>query len=139
MSTFVLMMFKWVAVSGDCKVGTNNKSLVNAARYIDAIYDVQIDENHPNLDQIILKAMQVLNSPEVEKYWYAYQLEIDPNFVKKIEELAMKNKGIIDKKEVRDYRGVLIEGDAASNIEMNNDKNIKHIEKRRAKILPFGK
>ncbi len=118
-------------------MGSNNKSLVSATRYIDAIYDIQIDENHPNLDQIILKAMQALNSPEIEKYWYAYQLEIDPSFGEKIEESIMQNQGITNKKEARYYRGVLVEEDDTSNVETNEAKNTKDIERRRAKILPF--
>ena len=40
----------------------NSKNLVYAARYIDAMYDIQIDENDPNLDQIIQKILQTLNS-----------------------------------------------------------------------------
>ncbi len=119
-------------------MGNSSKSLVNAARYIDAVYDIQIDENHPNLDQIIQKAMSALNSPEIEKYWYAYQLEIDPSLGEKIEESNVQNDATKDKKEARYYRGVLIEGSDDAIVSKKEKQNTELVEQRRAKILPFG-
>ncbi len=53
-----------------------NKHLINAARYIHAVHDIDINEQFFNLDEVIEKAMRALDCPEVEKYWHAYQLDL---------------------------------------------------------------
>ena len=53
-----------------------NPHLRNAARYIDAMYDVFVDENHPNLSSIIEKLVGELESPRLLDYWRAYQIEV---------------------------------------------------------------
>lgn len=116
-----------------------SKSLVSAARYIDAVFDIQINENDPNLDQIIHKVMETLNSPEIEKYWYEYQLEIDPDFGDKIKEQLSLKQITVKNKDVRFYRGVPIEENNKSTAESSETENIQILEKRRARILPFFK
>ena len=54
-----------------------NKILINAARYIEAMHDIKIDENDPRLDSIIRKYVLEIETPELINYWKAYLADID--------------------------------------------------------------
>ena len=71
-----------------------NKHLINAARYIHAVHDIDINEQFFNLDEVIEKAMRALDCPEVEKYWHAYQLDLvgEVRASQKAETMQQRNK-----------------------------------------------
>ena len=54
-----------------------NKILINAARYIEAMHAISVDENDPKLDSIIRKYVLELETPELINYWKAYLADID--------------------------------------------------------------
>ena len=54
-----------------------NKILINAARYIEAMHEIKIDENDPRLDSIIRKYVLEIETPELINYWKAYLADID--------------------------------------------------------------
>ena len=59
---------------GDAQV---NKILISAARYIEAMHAISVDENDPKLDSIIRKYVLELETPELINYWKAYLADID--------------------------------------------------------------
>ena len=54
-----------------------NKNLVNAARYLNAIHDVHIDEDHPKLEAFVRNQMLQMESQTLTGYWKAYLKDID--------------------------------------------------------------
>lgn len=54
-----------------------NKILINAARHIEAVHDIEIDEKHPKLDSIVRKHVFELETSTLIDYWKAYLKGID--------------------------------------------------------------
>lgn len=57
-----------------------NKHLTNAARYLDAVHDIQIDEHHPKLAKVVEKYVSELKSETLDKYWNLYLQDIGAAF-----------------------------------------------------------
>ena len=53
-----------------------SKHLVHAARYLEAVHDIKIDEKHPKLHNLIQAQLKKVNSKQLDKYWSKY-LEAD--------------------------------------------------------------
>ena len=88
-----------------------NKILINAARYIEAIHDIKVDEKHPRLDSIIRKYVLEFETPELINYWKAYLADIDienanTEIRESVQEVEEVEKAVF-------YRGVKVEQDAA--------------------------
>ena len=84
-----------------------NKILINAARYLDAMHDIKIDEDHPRLDSIIRKHVLELETPQLIKYWKDYLADIDvenerTSIQESVVEIEKIEKAIY-------YRGVKVE------------------------------
>ena len=79
-----------------------NKILINAARYLDAMHDIKIDEDHPRLDSIIRKHVLELETPQLIKYWKDYLADIDvenerTSIQESVVEIEKIHKGGIEK------------------------------------------
>ena len=89
-----------------------NKILINAARYLDAMHDIKIDENNPRLDSIIRKHVLELETPQLINYWKDYLADIDvenerTSIQESVVEIEKIEKAIY-------YRGVKIEQPATA-------------------------
>ena len=79
-----------------------NKHLINAARYLDAVHNVSVDEESTELDKIINKYRTELNSETLNQYWVSYLKDI--NFYP---EDGVNDEDVDDEEEkVVYYRGV---------------------------------
>ncbi|MGH1428699.1 MAG: hypothetical protein ACRBEE_12220 [Arenicella sp.] len=87
-----------------------NPHLLNAARYIDAIHDIPVDENHPNLISIVEKLVEELESTQLMDYWRAYQQEINPEWDGHLkEDVLIEEKQTAGSKKPFFYRGAKLE------------------------------
>ena len=68
-----------------------SKLLVHAARYLDAVHDVQIDENSENLHSLIKEQVKKINSKQLHKYWNEY-IALNSVQLSEIDEKANKEK-----------------------------------------------
>ena len=59
-----------------------NSHLLNAARYIEAVHDIPVDETDVQLEGIIQHFAENLQCTQVVKYWRDYQLEVNPLLAK---------------------------------------------------------
>lgn len=89
-----------------------NKILINAARYLDAMHDIKIDENNPRLDSIIRKHVLELETPQLINYWKDYLADIDvenerTSIQESVVEIEKIEKAIY-------YRGVKVEQPATA-------------------------
>ena len=90
-----------------------NKILISAARYIEAMYDISVDENDPKLDSIIRKYVLELENPELINYWKTYLADIDiENANTEIRESVQAMEEV---EKAIYYRGVKIEQQPSSN------------------------
>ena len=100
-----------------------NKILINAARYIEAMHDIKIDENDPRLDSIIRKYVLEIETPELINYWKAYLADIDiENSNTEIRESVQAVKEI--EKAIL-YRGAKLEQDSEKAAKPNSEKAAK--------------
>ena len=108
-----------------------NKILINAARYIEAMHDIKIDENDPRLDSIIRKYVLEIETPELINYWKAYLADIDiENSNTEIRESVQAVKEI--EKAIL-YRGAKLEQDSEKAAKPNSEKAAKPNSEKAAK------
>ena len=77
-----------------------NKHLINAARYIDAIHNISVDESSLELDKIIDKHRVELNSQRINQYWDLYLKDMNLYPVDVVSDEEEKEEKVIY------YRGV---------------------------------
>ena len=65
-----------------------NKHLINAVRYLDAVHDIQIDEEHPKLAKLLEKHVQRLGSKTLDNYWRLYLIDIGASSEEEAEDIA---------------------------------------------------
>ena len=90
-----------------------NKILINAARYIEAMHAISVDENDPKLDSIIRKYVLELETPELINYWKAYLADIDIENANT--EIRESVQAVEQAEKAVYYRGVKIEQQSSSN------------------------
>jgi len=105
-----------------------NKILINAARYLDAMHDIKIDEDHPRLDSIIRKHVLELETPQLIKYWKDYLADIDvenerTSIQESVVEIEKIEKAIY-------YRGVKVEQPATA--KTDNSKEVLYRGQKKA-------
>ena len=81
-----------------------NKHLLNAARYLNAIHDIAIDENHPKLEALVRKCVLQIESKTLNNYWKAYLKDTDIKIESTVEIEYQSEK--VQEDNVFYYRGV---------------------------------
>ena len=81
-----------------------NKNLLNAARYLNAMHDVSIDENHPKLEALVRKYLLQIESKTLNNYWKEYLKDTDIKIESTVEMEYQSRTGREDN--ISYYRGV---------------------------------
>ena len=97
-----------------------NKHLINAARYLDAVHGIEVDESNPNLETIINNHRAKLKSEALDKYWVEYLKDInfypedDVEEEEEVEEKVIYYRGVAQKtsrkKEGKPKKGAVYRG-----------------------------
>jgi hypothetical protein len=80
----------------------NNKHLINACRYLDAVHDVSINEGAHNLPDLVRNIMKGMECSQIKKYWYYYLSETNPEFKDGLMKLVEKKREVDSNERISD-------------------------------------